>query len=69
VANEASVERRLAAIFVADVVGDSRLMGFDEVALSRLKAIRRELADPAVAGMTGESRTRSATPSYASLDG
>src|SRR4051794_24776546 len=41
------VERRLAAILAADVAGDSRLMGADEEGtLARLKAIRRELADP-----------------------
>jgi adenylate cyclase len=44
------VERRLAAILAGDVVGYSRLMGADEVGTLRaLKAIRRELADPAVA--------------------
>jgi adenylate cyclase len=49
VPNEASVERRLAAIFAADVVGYSRLMGVDEVGTLRaLKAHRRELADPVV---------------------
>ena len=48
--NEASVERRLAAILAADVVAYSRLMGIDEVGTLRaLKAHRRELADPAVA--------------------
>jgi adenylate cyclase len=50
VPNEASVERRLAAILAADVVAYSRLMGIDEVGTLRaLKAHRRELADPAVA--------------------
>ena len=39
--------RRLAAIFAADVVGYSRLMGADEEGtLERLKAPRRELVDP-----------------------
>jgi adenylate cyclase len=43
----ASVERRLAAILAADVVGYSRLMGEDEAGtLERLKAHRRELIDP-----------------------
>jgi len=52
--NDASVERRLAAILAADVVGYSRLMGLDEVGtLRRLKAIRRELADPAIAAHHG----------------
>jgi adenylate cyclase len=41
------VERRLAAIFAADVAGYSRLMGADEEGtLERLKAHRRELIDP-----------------------
>jgi TolB-like protein/class 3 adenylate cyclase len=42
--------RRLAAIFAADVVGYSRLMGADEEGtLERLKALRRELLDPKIA--------------------
>src|SRR5271154_4840971 len=45
----ARMERRLAAILAADVVGYSRLMGEDEVGtLARLKACRQELIDPAV---------------------
>src|SRR6478736_3847912 len=48
------VERRLAAIVAGDVVGYSRLMGADEVGtLNALKAIRRELADPAIAAHHG----------------
>ena len=44
-----SQTRRLAAILAADVAGYSRLMGEDEEGtLARLKAIRRELADPKV---------------------
>lgn len=47
---EQSVERRLAAILAADVVGYSRLMEADEVGtLARLKTIRLELIDPAIA--------------------
>ena len=46
---EARVERRLAAIFAADVAGYSRLMGADEEGtLRRLQAHRRELIDPKV---------------------
>ncbi len=38
-----SMERRLAAILVADVVGYSRLMGRDEAGtLARLSSLRRE---------------------------
>jgi pentatricopeptide repeat protein len=48
------VERRLAAIFAADVAGYSRLMGKDEAGtLARLKAHRRELIDPAIAEHKG----------------
>jgi adenylate cyclase len=48
------VERRLAAILAADVVGYSRLMEQDEAGtLVRLKAHRRELIDPAIAARGG----------------
>jgi len=44
-----SQTRRLAAILAADVAGYSRLMGEDEEGtLARLKAIRREVADPKI---------------------
>jgi adenylate cyclase len=53
---EARLHRRLAAIMSADVVGYSRLMGMDEArTLSRLKALRRELIDPAIAGHSGRT--------------
>jgi adenylate cyclase len=48
------VERRLAAILAADVVGYSRLMEVDETGtLSRLKTHRLELIDPAIAKNRG----------------
>ena len=48
------VERRLAAILCADVVGYSRLMGADEEGtLAALKAHRRRLIDPAIAEHRG----------------
>ena len=48
------IERRLAAILAADVVGYSRLMGIDEVGTMRsLKSHRRELVDPTIAGHHG----------------
>src|SRR5579871_2709368 len=48
------VERRLAAVLAADVAGYSRLMGADEVGtLAALKATRREIVDPAIAGHKG----------------
>ena len=46
---EERVERRLAAILAADVVGYSRLMGQDEAGtLARLRGHRRELIDPSI---------------------
>ena len=48
------MERRLAAIFAADVVGYSRLMGEDESGtLERLKALRRELVQPKITERKG----------------
>src|SRR5215204_216606 len=48
------VERRLAAILAADVVGYSRLMEADEAGtLARLKTHRLELVDPAIAKNKG----------------
>ena len=48
------VERKLAAIFAADVAGYSRLMGADEEGtLARLKAHRRELIDSKIAEYRG----------------
>ena len=52
--NQQRVERRLAAILAADVVGYSRLMGIDEVGtLRRLRDYRSELIDPAIAARRG----------------
>jgi adenylate cyclase len=49
-----SVQRRLAAILAADIVGFSRLMGRDEEGThARLKALRAELVDPAIAQFGG----------------
>src|SRR5215471_16187723 len=46
--------RRLAAILAADVVGYSRLIGADEAGtLGRLRAIRAEVIDPAIAVHNG----------------
>src|ERR1700694_267757 len=51
---ESNVERRLAAILAADVVGYSRLMEVDEAGtLARLKTVRLELIDPAIARCKG----------------
>ena len=51
---EAQVERRLAAILAADVVGYSRLMGDDEEGtLGALKALRQSLIDREIAEHRG----------------
>jgi adenylate cyclase len=51
---EERVERRLAAIFCADVAAYSRLMGSDEEGtLAALKSHRRELIDPLIAQHQG----------------
>jgi adenylate cyclase len=48
------LERRLAAILAADVVGYSRLMGADEAGtLERLMALRKELVQPQISGRGG----------------
>lgn len=49
------MERRLAAILAADVVGYSRLMGADEAGtLAALRKLRAELFGPVVAGQRGK---------------
>ena len=53
---EERVQRRLAAVLSADVVGYSRLMGMDEAGtLSRLNTIRREVIDPSLAAHSGRT--------------
>jgi class 3 adenylate cyclase len=48
------VERKLAAILAADVVGYSRLMALDEAGThARLKALRKEFIEPAIAARHG----------------
>ncbi len=43
------MERRLAAILAADVVGYSRLIGAEEAGtLTALRALRKELVEPAL---------------------
>src|SRR5690349_23759215 len=46
---EERTQRRLAAVFAADVAGYSRLVGADEEGtLARLKVLRRDLLDPKI---------------------
>ena len=53
-ADHPPVQRRLAAILAADIAGYSRLMGADEEGtLARLKSLRAELIDPAIATHNG----------------
>ena len=53
---EERLQRRLAAILSADVVGYSRLMGSDEAGtLARLKAMRRNLVGPLIAAHSGRT--------------
>ena len=48
------VERKLAAILAADVAGYSRMAGADEErTLARLRALRGDLIDPAIAAHHG----------------
>ncbi len=48
------MERKLAAILAADVVGYSRLMGDDEAGtISALKALRKDFIEPLIAGHRG----------------
>ena len=47
-------KRKIASILVADVVGDSRLAGVDEEStLARLRVLRSDLIDPAIAAHGG----------------
>jgi adenylate cyclase len=47
-------QRRLAAIFAADAVGYSRMMGKDEAGtLAALKSAKTELIDPKIAEHSG----------------
>jgi adenylate cyclase len=51
--------RKIAAILVADVVGYSRLAGADEEGtLARLRALRSDLIDPAIAAHRGRTVKR-----------
>src|ERR671911_1821871 len=48
------VERKLAAILAADVVGYGRLVGADEAGtIARLKALRKEFIEPLIAEYRG----------------
>ncbi len=56
---EERVQRKLAAILAADVVGFSRMMGEDEAGtLAQLKTLRHELFEPKTAQFGGRMRRR-----------
>jgi adenylate cyclase len=57
------MDRRLGAIFAADVVGYSRLMEADEAGTVRILREHRAAADPLVAEQAGGSSRRSAMAS------
>ena len=49
-----AIERKLAAILAADVVGYSRLMGEDEAGThARLRALRKDFIEPKIAEHRG----------------
>lgn len=59
------MQRRLAAILAADVVGYSRLMGTDEIGtITSLKSHRRELVDSGIAegGVSQRCQQRTSSP-------
>jgi class 3 adenylate cyclase len=59
-----SETRKLAAILVADVVGYSRLAGTDEErTLARLRGLRSDLIDPAIAAHHGRTVKRTSDSS------
>ena len=50
----AKIERRIAVVLCADVVGYSRLMGSNEEGtLAALNTVRREIVDPKIADYRG----------------
>jgi adenylate cyclase len=62
--------RKLAAILAADVVGYSRLAGSDEDrTLSRLRGLRSDLIDPAIAAHHGRVVKRTGDGSPATYEG
>jgi len=64
------MERRLAAILAADLVGYSRLMGQDEAGtVAALKAVRAELIDPRIAEHRGRVFKATGDGFLAAFDG
>jgi class 3 adenylate cyclase len=60
------VERRLTTILASDIAGYSRLIGLDEEGtIARLRSLRREVIDPAIAAYRGRIvKTREAAHSF-----
>jgi adenylate cyclase len=61
---EQRVERRLAAIFAADVAGYSRLMSQDEAGTLRALAAARDIMDRLIAEHGGRIATASLVPCW-----
>ena len=61
------VGRRLAAIVAADVAGDSRLMGLDEVGTARTLREHRKVTDALVAKHDGRIVKTTGTACYLSF--
>src|SRR5437763_9601650 len=52
----AKIERRIAVVLCADVVGYSRLIGSDEEGtLAALNSVRRDIVDPTIADYRGRT--------------
>jgi adenylate cyclase len=67
---EQHVERRLAAVLAADVVGYSRLMASDEEGtLARLNVLRRQFLEPTIAEHRGRIVKRTGDGSIAAAAG
>ena len=66
VVSKALVERRLAAILAADVVGFAQLIGVDEV--SELERLRELRGDDVVGGFSSRSVLKNSKPLFAGRD-
>jgi class 3 adenylate cyclase len=57
--------RKLVAVLYADMVGYSRLIGLDDAGtLQRLRALRRDLIDPAIEEHSGRVSKPAVTPTH-----
>jgi len=64
----ATIERRIAVVLCADVVGYSRLMGRDEEGtLAALNAVRRDIVDPKIADHRGRTVRRPSVRGFSTV--